>query len=64
MRLKDRRGADFLPLVELLKKWQWIWVRKFNISYRDLPFNVYQFSMKFEMRCELGALTPCSGIHP
>ncbi len=33
-------------------------IRKFNISYKDLPFNLYQFSMKFrdEMRARGGLL--------
>ncbi|MCA9348940.1 proline--tRNA ligase [Candidatus Saccharibacteria bacterium] len=53
----DRRGAKFAlggtaeeMIVDL--------VRKFNISYKDLPFNVYQFSLKFrdEMRARGGLL--------
>lgn len=55
--LKDRRGAEFVPggtaeemMVDL--------VRKFQISYRDLPFNIYQFSNKFrdELRARGGLL--------
>ncbi len=57
MGIKDRRDADFVlggtaeeMVVDL--------VRKFNISYKDLPFNLYQFSMKFrdEMRARGGLL--------
>lgn len=57
MRVKDRRGAYFVlggtaeeMIVDL--------VRKFNISYRDLPFNIYQFSQKFrdEQRARGGLL--------
>jgi prolyl-tRNA synthetase len=57
MKVKDRRGAFFVPggtaeemVVDL--------VRKFNISYKDLPFNIYQFSMKFrdELRARGGLL--------
>ncbi|MCA9371941.1 proline--tRNA ligase [Candidatus Woesebacteria bacterium] len=55
--LKDRRGKEFVPggtaeemFVDL--------VRKFQLSYRDLPFNVYQFSNKFrdELRARGGLL--------
>ncbi|MCK4501381.1 proline--tRNA ligase, partial [Candidatus Babeliales bacterium] len=57
MTVKDRREADFAlggtaeeMIVDL--------VRKFNISYKDLPFNIYQFSNKFrdEMRARGGLL--------
>jgi prolyl-tRNA synthetase len=57
MKVQDRRGADFVPggtaeemVVDL--------IRKFNISYKDLPLNVYQFSMKFrdELRARGGLL--------
>jgi prolyl-tRNA synthetase len=57
MKVTDRRGADFVPggtaeemVVDL--------IRKFNISYKDLPLNVYQFSMKFrdELRSRGGLL--------
>ncbi len=57
MKITDRRGADFVlggtaeeMIVDL--------VRKFNVSYKDLPFNLYQFSMKFrdEMRARGGLL--------
>lgn len=57
MKVTDRRDAEFVlggtaeeMIVDL--------VRKFNISYKDLPFNLYQFSMKFrdEMRSRGGLL--------
>lgn len=55
--LRDRRGAGFVlggtaeeMLVDL--------VRKFNLSYKDLPFNLYQFGLKFrdELRARGGLL--------
>lgn len=55
--LTDRRGAKFVPggtaeemMIDL--------VRKFQISYKDLPFNIYQFSTKFrdELRARGGLL--------
>lgn len=55
--LKDRRGGEFVPggtaeemMVDL--------VRKFQVSYKDLPFNIYQFSSKFrdELRARGGLL--------
>ena len=57
MKIKDRNDAEFVlggtaeeMLVDL--------VRKFQISYRDLPFNLYQFSTKFrdELRARGGLL--------
>ena len=57
MQLKDRRGTGFAlggtaeeMLVDL--------VRKFNLSYKDLPFNLYQFGFKFrdELRARGGLL--------
>lgn len=57
MSIKDRNEAEFIlggtaeeMLVDL--------VRKFQISYKDLPFNLYQFSTKFrdEMRARGGLL--------
>lgn len=57
MKLKDRRGARFAlggtaeeMFVEL--------VRRFKLSYKDLPFNLYQFSTKFrdELRARGGLL--------
>ncbi len=55
--LEDRRGAKFAlggtaeeMIVDL--------IRKFQLSYKDLPFNVYQFSTKFrdELRARGGLL--------
>jgi len=57
MSIKDRNDFEFVlggtaeeMLVDL--------VRKFQISYKDLPFNLYQFSTKFrdEMRARGGLL--------
>lgn len=57
MKVKDRSETEFVlggtaeeMLVDL--------VRKFQISYRDLPFNLYQFSTKFrdELRARGGLL--------
>ena len=57
MVIKDRNKAEFVlggtaeeMIVDL--------VRKFQISYKDLPFNVYQFSTKFrdELRARGGLL--------
>ncbi len=57
MIVKDRRGSEFVlggtaeeMIIDL--------VRKFNISYKDLPFNIYQFSQKFrdELRARGGLL--------
>jgi prolyl-tRNA synthetase len=56
MKITDRRGADF-ALGGTAEEMAVDLVRKFNISYKDLPFNIYQFSMKFrdELRAR-GAL--------
>lgn len=57
MRVKDRNEMEFVlggtaeeMLVDL--------VRKFQVSYKDLPFNLYQFSTKFrdELRARGGLL--------
>lgn len=57
MKIKDRNGSDFVlggtaeeMMVDLL--------RKFTLSYKDLPFNIYQFSQKFrdEKRARGGLL--------
>ena len=57
MSIKDRNEFEFVlggtaeeMLVDL--------VRKFQLSYKDLPFNLYQFSTKFrdEMRARGGLL--------
>jgi prolyl-tRNA synthetase len=57
MKVKDRRGAEF-ALGGTAEEMAVDLVRKFNISYKDLPFNIYQFSMKFrdEMRARGGLL--------
>ena len=57
MKIVDRRGAEF-ALGGTAEEMAVDLVRKFNISYRDLPFNIYQFSMKFrdEMRARGGLL--------
>ncbi|HYH74475.1 MAG TPA: proline--tRNA ligase [Candidatus Saccharimonadales bacterium] len=57
MKITDRRGADF-ALGGTAEEMAVDLIRKFNISYRDLPFNVYQFSNKFrdEMRARGGLL--------
>lgn len=57
MKIEDRRGAEF-ALGGTAEEMAVDLVRKFNISYKDLPFNVYQFSMKFrdEMRARGGLL--------
>lgn len=57
MKLEDRRGASF-ALGGTAEEMAVDLVRKFNISYKDLPFNIYQFSMKFrdEMRARGGLL--------
>ncbi len=57
MKISDRRGAEF-ALGGTAEEMAVDLVRKFNISYKDLPFNIYQFSMKFrdEMRARGGLL--------
>ncbi len=57
MKVKDRRGAEF-ALGGTAEEMFVDVVRKFNISYRDLPFHIYQFSTKFrdEMRARGGLL--------
>lgn len=57
MKVRDRRGADF-ALGGTAEEMAVDLVRKFNLSYKDLPFQVYQFSMKFrdEMRARGGLL--------
>jgi len=53
----DRRGAKF-ALGGTAEEMMVDLVRKFQISYRDLPFNIYQFSQKFrdELRARGGLL--------
>src|SRR5688572_2761283 len=55
--ITDRRDAKF-ALGGTAEEMAVDLVRKFNISYKDLPFNIYQFSMKFrdEMRARGGLL--------
>jgi prolyl-tRNA synthetase len=57
MKITDRRGADF-ALGGTAEEMAVDLVRKFNLSYRDLPFNIYQFSNKFrdELRARGGLL--------
>jgi len=57
MKIKDRRGAEF-ALGGTAEEMFVDLVRKFQISYRDLPFNLYQFSLKFrdELRARGGLL--------
>lgn len=57
MTIKDRRGAAF-ALGGTAEEMFVDVVRKFQISYKDLPFTLYQFSNKFrdEMRARGGLL--------
>lgn len=57
MTIKDRREFEF-ALGGTAEEMAVDLVRKFNISYKDLPFNIYQFSMKFrdELRARGGLL--------
>ena len=57
MRVTDRRGGEF-ALGGTAEEMFVDVVRKFQLSYRDLPFNVYQFSTKFrdELRARGGLL--------
>ncbi len=57
MKIKDRRGAEF-ALGGTAEEMFVDVVRKFQISYKDLPFNIYQFSNKFrdELRSRGGLL--------
>jgi len=57
MKVKDRRGAEF-ALGGTAEEMFVDVMRKFNISYRDLPIDIYQFSTKFrdEMRARGGLL--------
>jgi prolyl-tRNA synthetase len=57
MKVKDRRDASF-ALGGTAEEMAVDLVRKFNLSYRDLPFHIYQFSMKFrdEIRARGGLL--------
>jgi prolyl-tRNA synthetase len=57
MKVVDRREAEF-ALGGTAEEMFVDVVRKFNISYRDLPFHIYQFSTKFrdELRARGGLL--------
>lgn len=57
MKVKDRRGADF-ALGGTAEEMFVDVVRKFQISYKELPINIYQFSSKFrdELRARGGLL--------
>ena len=57
MRIKDRREAEF-ALGGTAEEMFVDVVRKFQISYKELPFNIYQFSTKFrdELRARGGLL--------
>jgi prolyl-tRNA synthetase len=57
MLVDDRRGASF-ALGGTAEEMFVDIVRKFQISYKDLPFNIYQFSNKFrdELRARGGLL--------
>ena len=57
MTIEDQRGAKF-ALGGTAEEMMVDVVRKFNISYKDLPFNIYQFSPKFrdEKRARGGLL--------
>lgn len=57
MKVTDRRGAEF-ALGGTAEEMFVDAVRKFQLSYRDLPFNIYQFSTKFrdELRARGGLL--------
>jgi len=57
MQVKDRRGAKF-ALGGTAEEMFVDVVRKFPLSYKDLPFNIYQFSTKFrdELRARGGLL--------
>lgn len=55
--VEDRRGAEFV-LGGTAEEMMVDLVRKFNISYKDLPVEIYQFSNKFrdELRASGGLL--------
>lgn len=57
MSVKDQRGASF-ALGGTAEEMMVDLIRKFNVSYKDLPFNIYQFSQKFrdELRARGGLL--------
>lgn len=55
--IKDRRGTEY-ALGGTAEEMMVDLVRKFQLSYKDLPFNIYQFSTKFrdELRARGGLL--------
>jgi len=57
MKVKDRNGSEF-ALGGTAEEMMVDLVQKFNISYNDLPFHIYQFSTKFrdELRARGGLL--------
>lgn len=57
MTIEDQRGAKF-ALGGTAEEMMVDLIRKFNVSYKDLPFNIYQFSQKFrdELRARGGLL--------
>jgi len=57
MRIKDRRDAEF-ALGGTAEEMFVDVVRKFQVSYKEMPFNIYQFSTKFrdELRARGGLL--------
>jgi prolyl-tRNA synthetase len=57
MKVKDRRGAEF-ALGGTAEEMFVDLVRQYKLSYRDLPFHIYQFSTKFrdELRARGGLL--------
>lgn len=57
MKVKDRHKAEF-ALGGTAEEMFVDLVRKFQLSYKDLPFNIYQFSLKFrdELRVRGGLL--------
>lgn len=60
MKITDRRDAEF-ALGGTAEEMAVDLVRKFNISYKDLPFNIYQFSMKFRSKA---ATSSCAAYLP
>ena len=57
MKVKDRNGSEF-ALGGTAEEMMVDLVEKFNVSYNDLPFHIYQFSTKFrdELRARGGLL--------
>ena len=57
MKVKDRNGSEF-ALGGTAEEMMVDLVQRFNISYNDLPFQIYQFSTKFrdEVRARGGLL--------